>query len=294
MEVWAIANQKGGVGKTTNTVALGGLLASAGHRALMTDIDPHASLSGYFGHDPAQIERSSYDLFVPPDERRGVDAQAPIVATPTGGLDLIPAVTALDRHSGRIKGLGVALKRAITQLVDDYDYVLIDCPPVLGILVINALAACDRLILPVQTDFLTLNGLTQMLRTREMVLRARTAPLPYLIVPTLYDPRLRPSLDCLSQLRCDFQEHLWFGYLPLDPRRREASRAGLKPSHSGCHRGRVSEGLSLQGYLCLHGAPRDRLRAAAMGGCPNAKGSVGLSREIADRNGWHVDCTPGE
>ncbi len=234
MQVWAIANQKGGVGKTTTTVALAGLLAGEGFRTLMIDIDPHASLSGYFGHDPDQLESSSYNLFLSEGERRIIDARAPIRQTTIKRLDLVPAVTALaglDRQSGRIKGMGVALKKAMLQLNELYDYVLIDCPPVLGILLINAMAACDRLIIPVQTDFLALKGLRLMLRTREMVMRARTAPLPYVIVPTLYDPRLRASLDCLSQLRREYNENLWFGYIPLDQRLREASAAGLPPSN---------------------------------------------------------------
>lgn len=231
-ETWAIANQKGGVGKTTTTLALGELLATQGQRTLLIDIDPHASLSGYLGYTPERVELSSYNLFLTEEGGRNVDPRAPIVSTAVERLDLIPAATALaalDRQSGRIKGLGVALKKAVGVLSADYTRILIDCPPVLGILLINALAACDRLIIPVQTETLALRGLKHMLRTHEMVSNARTKPLPYVIVPTMYDPRLRVSLDCLTQLRRDHREQVWFGYIPSDPKLREASRAGVPP-----------------------------------------------------------------
>lgn len=232
MKVWAVANQKGGVGKTTTTVTLGGLLAAWGFRALMIDIDPHGSLTSYFGHDPDTLDSSSYDLFLAVGERRALDTRSLIRHTDTEGLDLIPATVALaslDRQSGRLDGLGLALKKAVEQVQGDYDYVLIDCPPVLGILLINALAACQHLVIPVQTEFLAMKGLERMLTTLNMVMRARTEPLDYTIVPTYYDPRTRASIDSLAQLRRDYDQHLWSGYVPIDTKLRDASRAGVPP-----------------------------------------------------------------
>jgi chromosome partitioning protein len=233
MKVWAVANQKGGVGKTTTTVTLGGLLAAWGFRTLMIDIDPHGSLSSYFGYDPDNIEQSSYDLFMAAGEKRHLDPRTLVQETGTDGLDLIPAALALaslDRQSGRLEGLGLALKKAVQQFEGEYDYVLIDCPPILGILLINALAACQQLLIPVQTDFLAMKGLERMLNTLKMVNKARHEPLEYAIIPTYYDSRTRASKDTLSQMRRDYHQHLWHGYIPIDTKLRDASRAGIPPA----------------------------------------------------------------
>ncbi|MCB1801585.1 MAG: ParA family protein [Gammaproteobacteria bacterium] len=233
MKVWAVANQKGGVGKTTTTVSLAGLLAAWGFRTLMIDIDPHGSLSSYFGHDPDSIEASSYSLFEAVAERRTMIAADLVLPTPTEGLHLMPAAVALatlDRQSGRLDGLGLVLKRAVEQLKSSYDYILIDCPPVLGVLLINALAAADRLIIPVQTEFLAIKGLERMQHTLQMVTKARPAPLDIVIVPTFYDQRTRASCDSLEVLQRDFADHMWSGVIPIDTRFRDASRAGLPPA----------------------------------------------------------------
>lgn len=233
MKVWSIANQKGGVGKTTTTVALGGLMAAWGFRTLMIDIDPHASLTAYFRHDPDLLERSSYDIFIAAAERRAPDMHAMILPTTTPGLDVLPATAALaslDRQSGRLEGMGLALKRAVAAVVDEYDYILIDCPPVLGILLINALAASQWLVVPVQTEFLAIKGLERMLRTISMVTRARAEPLHYIVVPTFFDIRTRASVESLSLLRREYAEHLWAGYIPIDTRLRDASRVGIPPA----------------------------------------------------------------
>lgn len=233
MRVWAIANQKGGVGKTTTTVALGGLLAAWGFRTLMIDVDPHGSLSSYFGHDPDELERSSYSLFEAAAEHASLDPASLVLPTSTEGLQLMPASVALatlDRQSGRLDGLGLVLKQAVDALREHYDYLLIDCPPVLGVLLINALAACERLIVPVQTEFLAIKGLERLQHTLRMVTRARPSPLDVVVVPTFYDQRTRASRDGLALLRGEHSEHLWSGVVPVDTRFRDASLAGLPPA----------------------------------------------------------------
>jgi chromosome partitioning protein len=233
VKVWSIANQKGGVGKTTTTVALGGLLAAWGFRTLMIDIDPHGSLSSYFGHDPDELEQSSYSLFEAVAERRELPPADLVLPTSTEGLSLIPAAVALatlDRQSGRRDGMGLVLKRAVDQLSRQFDYILIDCPPVLGVLLINALAACERLIVPVQTEFLAIKGLERMQHTLQMVTKARPVPLDVVVVPTFFDQRTRASRDSLEVLRRDHADHIWQGVIPIDTRFRDASRAGLPPA----------------------------------------------------------------
>ncbi|MCP5305684.1 MAG: ParA family protein [Chromatiaceae bacterium] len=233
MKVWAIANQKGGVGKTTTAVALGGLLAAWGFRTLVIDIDPHGSLTSYFRLDPDNVEHSSYSLFEAVAERRSLDPFSLVLPTGTEGLSMIPAAVALatlDRQSGRLEGMGLVLQRAVAQLREGFDYILIDCPPVLGVLLINALAACELLIVPVQTEFLAIKGLERLQNTLKMVTKARPTPLRLMVVPTFFDPRTRASHDSLDVLRREHAEHLWDGVIPIDTKFREASRVGLPPA----------------------------------------------------------------
>lgn len=232
MKVWTIANQKGGVGKTTTAVTLGGLLSVWGFRTLLVDIDPHGSLTSYFRYDPDAIEESAYSLFQAAAEKTTLDAATLLYPTGTEGLQLLPASVALatlERQAGRMDGMGLVLKRAFESLSGRFDFVLIDCPPMLGVLMVNALAACERLIIPVQTEFLALKGLERMLHTLSMVLKARSAPLPYTIVPTMFDRRTRASVDSLRVLRESYPQQIWNGVIPVDTRFREASKAGLPP-----------------------------------------------------------------
>ncbi len=233
MQVWSVANQKGGVGKTTTTVTLSGLLCQRGQRVLMVDLDPHGSLTSYFGYDPDSIEKSVYSLFqVGAGDRP--NSEEVILNTAIDGLDLLPASTALatlDRQLGAKEGMGLVLARAILQLAGRYDHVFIDCPPVLGVLMINALAASSRLLIPVQTEFLALKGLERMLRTLNMILRARQRPLEYLIVPTMFDRRTRASLESLKSLKLQHGDKTWKSVVPVDTLFREASRQGLPLGH---------------------------------------------------------------
>ncbi len=233
MRVWTIANQKGGVGKTTTTVTLGGLLASWGLRTLLVDIDPHGSMTSYFRYDPDSLEHSTYSLFRAKMDKQQLDPHELICDTGTDGLQLLPASMALatlDRQSGRLDGMGLVLKQALNTLSDRFDYVLIDCPPMLGVLMVNALAACERLIMPVQTEFLALKGLERMLHTLKMILRSQEVALPYTIVPTFFDRRTKASFDSLKFLQEQYPDMLWDGVIPVDTKFRESSKAGIPPT----------------------------------------------------------------
>jgi chromosome partitioning protein len=225
METWVIANQKGGVGKTTTTITMGALLASRGKRVLLVDLDPHGSLTAYLGYDPDTVEGSIYEIF-----QSGRPIAEYCHESRIDNLWLVPASPALatlDRQLGTRQGGGVVLKKGLEQLKDKIDYVLVDCPPTLGILMINALAAADFLIVPVQTEFLALKGLERMERTLTMIRRARKSPIPYLIVPTLYDKRTRASRESLNMLRENYAENLWDLIIPVDTQFRDASKKGL-------------------------------------------------------------------
>lgn len=233
MHIWAVANQKGGVGKTTTVVSLAGLLADAGHRVLMIDLDPHGSLTSYFRFDPDSIEKSAYNLFQAPN-KVPVDLPASLILeTGHPNLSLLPASTALatlERHAQAQGGMGLVISKTLAILWDDYDYVLIDSPPVLGVLMINALAACQQLVIPVQTEFLAIKGLERMVRTLTMINRARKRPVPFLIVPTLFDRRTQASNKSLRSLKDTYEELVWHSVIPVDTKLRDASTAGIAPS----------------------------------------------------------------
>lgn len=230
MKVWAVANQKGGVGKTTTVVSIGGELSSRGLRTLLIDMDPHGSMTAYFKHDPDSIEKSIYQLFQAKADKTQINPEQLIYQTRFANLSLMPASTALatlDRQLGAVDGMGLVVFQAIQKVVSDFDFVLIDCPPQLGVLMVNALAACDHLIIPVQTEFLALKGLERMERTLQMMQRAQHKELPYTILPTMFDKRTRASLGTLRILRERYREHVWRFMIPVDTQFREASRLGV-------------------------------------------------------------------
>jgi len=227
MRTWAVSNQKGGVGKTTTAVNLGGLLANQGHRVLLVDLDPHGSLTSYFKHDPEAVNPSVYDLFR--DEFDLADVDEVVYPTAINNISLLPACTALatlDRQLGGKQGKGLVVKNALNRLRKRFDYVCLDCPPMLGVLMVNALAACNELVIPVQTEFLALKGLERMMNTLHMVQRSRPQGVPYRIVPTLFDRRTRESVQALRELRETYGDNVWEGVIPVDTRFREASRSG--------------------------------------------------------------------
>lgn len=229
MNVWTIANQKGGVGKTTTTVTLAGLLAQKGYKVLMIDLDPHGSLTSYFSYNPDSIDESVYSLFQKKISAKRTPLASMLCRTGIDNIDLLPACTSLvslDRQAGMTKGMGLIIKDAIQPYSNHYDYVLIDCPPTLGILMINALAACERLIIPVQTEFLAIKGLERMLNTLKMIIMSGKHSIDYVVVPTMFDRRTRASLDSLYQLQEEYHHRLWQGHIPVDTKFREASSIG--------------------------------------------------------------------
>lgn len=234
MNIWTVANQKGGVGKTTTAISLAGLLAKYHKRVLMVDLDPHGSLSCYFRLNPDDIETSVYQLFLHDGEVTADLAKEVIFNTPVENLDLMPASTALvtlEKRFGIQAGMGLVISKALDQLRADYDFVLIDTPPQLGILLVNALAASDLLLVPVQTEFLALKGLERMMHTIQMVVRSLGKEMQYLIVPTMYDRRTHASVESLRILRNQYEANIWPGCVAIDTKFRDASQAGVPPSH---------------------------------------------------------------
>ncbi|GHA90334.1 ParA family protein [Cognatilysobacter bugurensis] len=222
MQTWAIANQKGGVGKTTSTLCLGRALADSGARVLLVDLDPHASLSHAFGVPIEPAPAGSHDLFALEPQTIAAVARD----TAIDGLQIVAAHSALatlERRGANEPGLGLALARALQDARTQYDYALLDCPPTLGLLMVNALAGADRLVAPTQTDPLALHGLDDMLRTADMIERSRRRPLPRFILPTLHDRRTRAGTRSLELLHERHGRHVWPGTVPMDTRLRDAA-----------------------------------------------------------------------
>ncbi len=231
MKTWACINQKGGVGKTTSVVSLAGHLSKTGQRLLLIDLDPHGSLSSYMGYNPDEMETGIYSLFAEPTTNP-TDVARLLLPTPIENTYLFAASTALatlDRQIGSQQGAGKGLvvAKAIEAVADKFAYGLIDCPPMLGILMINALAACDQLLIPAQTDYLTLTGLQRMMHTLEMVEKSLHKKTPYMIVPTMYDVRTRACQDALNKMKETYSYNVWGSVIPIDTRFRDASKRGV-------------------------------------------------------------------
>jgi chromosome partitioning protein len=230
--VWTIANQKGGVGKTTTVVTLAGLLAGQNQRVLLIDTDPHASLTSYLDYDSDVLEGTLFDVFeqTTPDRAQ---VKKIILQTRFNNISLMPAsiaLSTLDRTLGDRDGMGLILRRALEHVRDDYDVVLVDCPPVLGVMMVNALAASSRILVPVQTEFLALKGLERMIKTFEIMQHSSQRPFRYTIVPTMFDKRTRASLQSLDTVRELYGLRVWDSVIPIDTKFRDASHLHIPPS----------------------------------------------------------------
>jgi chromosome partitioning protein len=220
--IYALANQKGGVGKTTTAINVAACIAEAGARVLLVDFDPQANATTGLGLRPPR-GRSTYDLL------HGAAMRDIIVETSTPGLALAPAhpdlaaaAVELPDRDDRDRILGAAL----AEVGDEFPYVLVDCPPSLGMLTINALAAANRLIVPVQCEYYALEGLAQLLETVELI-RARVNPRLSLtgLLLTMHDGRTRLSADVAREVRSHFGPKVFSSVIPRSVRIAEA------PSH---------------------------------------------------------------
>ncbi|MEA3406858.1 MAG: ParA family protein [Chloroflexota bacterium] len=223
--IYALANQKGGVGKTTTAVNLGAYLANAGKRVLLVDVDPQANATTSMGVDTRSLERSSYDLFVD-----SLPISRLITLTNCFGLDLVPSSPSLAGAQVELVDMPARefrLRDALQKIEPQYDFILVDTPPSLGILTVNALVAADGVLIPVQCEYLPLEGLAQLLETIE---RVRESLNPDLIVRglilTMYDARTNLSRQVVEEVREQFPNAVFEAIIPRSVRLSEAPSYG--------------------------------------------------------------------
>jgi chromosome partitioning protein len=223
--VIAIANQKGGVGKTTTTVNLGAALAELDYRVLVIDLDPQGNATTGLGVEARNFELSMYDVIMR-------DQPLEDCIEPTSVKNLFAAPATIDLAGVEIElvpafSRELKLKRAIDTVVDDFDFVLIDCPPSLGLITVNGLAAADEVLVPIQCEYYALEGLGQLLRNVNLVSTNLNQTLEVTtIVLTMYDARTRLSVDVANEVREHFSERVCRSVIPRTVRLSEAPSFG--------------------------------------------------------------------
>ena len=224
-KVIAIANQKGGVGKTTTSVNLSACLGELGQRVLLIDIDPQGNATSGLGIDKGKIEKSIYDVLV--DD---IPIKDTVIGTEVDNLKVLPATIQLAGAEIELvasMSRETKLKKAIDKIKNEYDFVIIDCPPSLGLLTINSLTAANSILVPIQCEFYALEGLSQLLKTitlsqdnlnQDLVLEG--------VVLTMFDSRTNLSGQVVQEVKNHFQQKVFKTIIPRNVRLSEAPSFG--------------------------------------------------------------------
>ena len=224
--VIAIANQKGGVGKTTTAINLGACLAVAEKKTLIIDIDPQGNATSGLGVERGEVERSTYDVLVEGAEIAAVarhEVHFPYLSLVPSTRDLVGAEVELVNEPER----ELVLRRALAKARDEYDFVLVDCPPSLGLLTLNTMAAADAVLIPIQCEFYALEGLSQLLNTVRLVQRNLNQGLEIDgVLLTMFDQRLNLSRQVADEAKEYFGDRVYETVIPRNVRLAEAPSFG--------------------------------------------------------------------
>jgi chromosome partitioning protein len=252
-KIIAIANQKGGVAKTTTCINLGASLAATKRRVLLVDLDPQGNATVGSGIDKESLELSSYHVLLVKAE-----AKAVIVRAEAAKYDVLPTNGDLTAAEVELMNMLVAreqrLRQALAKVRDDYDFILIDCPPSLNMLTLNAMVAADSVMIPMQCEYYALEGLSALINTIEEI---RGSVNPHLeiegLLRTMYDPRSNLSSDVSGQLIMHFGDKVYRTVIPRNVRLAEAPSFGLPAlAHDRTSRGAVAY-LALAGEILRRG-----------------------------------------
>lgn len=225
-KIIAIANQKGGVGKTTTSMNLAASLATLEKKVLLVDCDPQANSSSGIGVNVGNLESSVYESII-----GKMDIHANIYTTDIEGLDIVPShvnLTGADVELLEVEQREYVIKRMLASVKEEYDYILIDCSPSLGLITVNALTAADSVIIPVQCEYFALEGITQLLNTIRMIKMSLNPQLEiegFLL--TMYDRRLRLANQIYDDVKRHFQELVFKTVIQRNVKLSEAPSHGL-------------------------------------------------------------------
>ena len=261
-KILSLANQKGGVGKTTTSVNLAASLAATKRKVLLVDLDPQGNATMGVGVDKNALEKTFCDVLLD-----AIPASEALISIENVGIDLLPAnadLTAAEVELMRTDNAEQRFKKSIAPIRDNYDYILIDCPPALNMLTLNALVASDGVIIPMQCEYYALEGLTALVDTIEQV---RSSVNPNLeiegLLRTMFDPRNTLSNDVSSQLIKHFGDKVYRTIVPRNVRLAEAPSHGLPALlYEKTSRGALAY-LSLAGEM-LRRETRNKAAAAAV------------------------------
>jgi len=258
-KIIALANQKGGVGKTTSSINLAASLAVLEYRTLLVDADPQANSTSGIGFDPRNIKNSIYECII-----NNIDPHEAIQHTDTPNLDLLPAhidLVGAEIEMINLENREFKMKEVLDGLRHEYDFIIIDCSPSLGLITINSLTAADSVIIPVQCEYFALEGLGKLLNTIKIVQnRLNTALKVEGILLTMYDVRLRLSNQVVEEVRNHFEDMVFDTIIQRNTRLSEAPSFGIS--------------------VIMHDAT-----------CKGAINYLNLAREIIRKNGLVEDQT---